>query len=72
MKFDVLFDLFTTIKISLGASQRGISKDRFRGQPDGKVVKFLCSASARLGFVGSIVGVDPHTAHQAMLWQHPT
>ena len=32
----------------------------------------MCSASAGWGSQDPIPGTDLHTAHQAMLWQHPT
>ena len=35
-------------------------------------VKFTGSASAMGGLQIQIPGVDLHTAHQAMLWLHPT
>ena len=45
-------------------------------QLGGVVVKFACSASSARGLPVWIPGVDPRcgpsTAHQAMLWQHPT
>ena len=39
------------------------------GQPVGAVVKFAYSASAAWSSPVRILGVDPHTACQAMLWQ---
>ena len=42
------------------------------GPPDGVVVKFVQSALAARGSQAKIPGMDLHTAHQAMLWQHPT
>ena len=43
-----------------------------RGWPCGRVVKFVCSASAAQGFAGSDPGRGQGTAHQAMLRQCPT
>ena len=43
-----------------------------RGQPPGRVVKFVSSASAAQGFAGSDSGRGHGTAHQAMLGWHPT
>ena len=43
-----------------------------RGQPGGVVVDFACSASVAQGSRVPIPGADLHTAHQAMLWRHPT
>ena len=40
-----------------------------RGQPSSAAVKFACSASAAQGSPVWILGVDLHTAYQAMLWQ---
>ena len=42
------------------------------GQPGGLVVKYTRSASVAQGWRVLILVMDPHTAHQAMLWQHPT
>ena len=42
------------------------------GWPGGTVVKFACPASVAWGSRVQIQGADLHTAHQAMLWQHPT
>ena len=42
------------------------------GLPGGVVVKFTHSASVAPGSQVQIPGVDLHTIHQAMLWQHPT
>ena len=42
------------------------------GQPRGVVVKFAHSISIAQGSQVQILGMDLHTAHQAMLWQHPT
>ena len=41
------------------------------GQPGGTVVKFAYFTSTALGSRVRILGMDPHTAHRAMLWQHP-
>ena len=41
------------------------------GSAHGPVVKFMRSASAAQGSQVQILGADLHTAHQAMLWQHP-
>ena len=49
----------------------GIKKSD-KGQPSGIVVKFMCLASAAQGSGVQILGADMHTAHQAMLWWHPT
>ena len=43
-----------------------------RGQPRGVVVKFTHSAAVAQGLRVRIPGADLHTAHQDMLWQHPT
>ena len=43
-----------------------------RGQPGRVVVTFMCCASAAWGSAVQIPGLDLHTVHQAMLWQHPT
>ena len=43
-----------------------------RAQPRGGLVKFAHSALAAWGSLVWILGVDLHSAHQAMLWQHPT
>ena len=40
--------------------------------PSGAVAKFVCSALAAQGVLVLILGVDLHTTHQAMLWQHLT
>ena len=42
------------------------------GWPSGIVVKFSHSPLAAWGLQVQILGVDLHTAHQAMLWWHPT
>ena len=52
-------------------SRRGIIKLEQWGQPGGKVVKFVHSASAAWGS-DSDPGRRPDTALQATLWQHPT
>ena len=44
----------------------------FRGQPCGHVVKFTSSALVAQGSLVWILGADICTAHQAMLWWHPT
>ena len=49
-----------------------IKKIRYRGWPSGVVVKFEHSALASWGSRVRIPGADLCTAHQAMLWQHPT
>ena len=36
------------------------------------VVNFACPTSAALGLLVPMPGSDLYTAHQAMLWQHPT
>ena len=43
----------------------------FRGRPQGRVVKFLCPASAAQGFASSDPGHGHGTAHQAMLSRRP-
>ena len=40
--------------------------------PSNIVVKFACSALVAWGLQVQMVGMDLHTPHQAMLWQHPT
>ena len=42
------------------------------GQPGGIVLRFTHSTSAAQGSQVQIPGADLHTAHQAMLWRHPT
>ena len=42
------------------------------GQPSGVVIKLGRYASVAWGSQVLIPGVDLHTTHQAMLWQHPT
>ena len=42
------------------------------GRPSGVVVRFVHSASVAPGLWVWPLGVNLHTAHQAMLWQHPT
>ena len=49
-----------------------LSRDGEWGQPGGIVVKFMHSTLGAQGSRVEILGVDPHTVHQAMLWQHPT
>ena len=41
-------------------------------RPGGIVVKFLCSPSVARGSWVWIPGADLRTAHQAVLWLHPT
>ena len=41
-------------------------------QPSGIVIKFAHSALVAQGSWVQILGVELHTTHQAMLWQHPT
>ena len=41
-------------------------------RPGGTVVKFVHSSSVAQSSQVPILGVDLHTAHQAMLWWHPT
>ena len=43
-----------------------------RGQPRGRVVKFVHSALAAQGFAGSDPGRGPVTAHQATVRLRPT
>ena len=50
----------------------GSSQECVSDWPGGVVVKFVYSASGAQGSPVQILGVDLHTAHQAMLWQHPT
>ena len=47
-------------------------KNNYRGWPGGVVVKFTCSALVAQSSWVLIPGPDVHTAHQAMLWRHPT
>ena len=47
-------------------------KQKCRGRPYGRVVKFTHSASVAQGFAGSNPGRGHGTAHQAMLKRHPT
>ena len=42
------------------------------GWPGGLVIKFAHSTLAARGLWVQIPGADLCTAHQAMLWQHPT
>ena len=46
-------------------------KSTYRGWSSGEAVKFMSSALAAQGLQVRIPGADLHTAHQAMLWQHP-
>ena len=41
-----------------------------RGQPGGIVVKFTCSVSVAQGSQVQILGMDQHTAHQAVVASH--
>ena len=41
------------------------------GWPGGTVVKFAYFTSTALGPPVRILGIDLHTAHRAMLWEHP-
>ena len=43
-----------------------------RGWPSDVVVKFMHFASAAWGLQVQILGMDLHTAHQAILWQRST
>ena len=43
-----------------------------RGRPGGIVIKFACSILVAQGSWFWIPGADLHTAHQALLWRHPT
>ena len=43
-----------------------------RSWPGGTAVKFALSALAARGLLVQILGVDLHTAYQAMLWWHST
>ena len=36
------------------------------------MVRFACSALVARGLQVQVLCADPHTAHQAMLWRHPT
>ena len=56
----------------LPSYRRGLRWVNAWGWPGGVVVNFVCPASAALGSQVQILGVDLHTAHQAMLWWHPT
>ena len=49
-----------------------VFRKRTGGWPGGIMVKFAHSTSAAQDSGVWISGVDLHTAHQAMLWQHPT
>ena len=49
-----------------------VKKIILTGRPRGVVVKFMCSALVAWGLQVQILGVDLHSADQAMLWQHPT
>ena len=49
-----------------------IRKNLLWVQPGGIVVTFVHSASAAQGLWVWILGMDIHTTHQAMLWQHLT
>ena len=49
-----------------------IKKTDFRGQLTGVVGKLTCSTLVAQGSQVWILAMDLHTAHQAMLWQHPT
>ena len=49
-----------------------IKKLFVEGWPSGIVVTFACSTSAAQGLWVWILGVDLHTACQAVLWQHLT
>ena len=51
---------------------RGEARKEYRGQPDGRVVKFVRSASVAQGVTSSDPGRGPSTAHQAMLRQRAT
>ena len=42
------------------------------GRSGGVVVKLAIFALVAQGLQVWILGVDVHTAHQAILWQHPT
>ena len=53
-------------------SIKSLQKELFRGWPGGVVVGFVYSTSAGWSSWLWIPGVDPHTTHQAMLWQCPT
>ena len=41
-------------------------------EPGGRVVQFVHSTLVTQGSQVQIPGVNLHTAHRAMLWQHPT
>ena len=47
-------------------------KNTLWGKPCGTVVEFLRSALVPQGSRVQIPGMDLHTTHQVMLWQHPT
>ena len=49
-----------------------IIKKKQRSRPSGKVAKLAQSALAAWSLQVWILGADLHTAHQAMLWRHPT
>ena len=48
-----------------------IKVKRLGGWPSGVVVRFSCSTLMAQGSAVRILASDLHTAHQAMLWQHP-
>ena len=48
------------------------NESQMRGWPGGIEVKFARSTSAVQGLQVWILGMDLHTAHQAMLWCRPS
>ena len=69
-------DKMCAYKYNMGRSnncyERSIKNYLSRGRPGGVVVKFTHSTLAAQGLLIQILGVDLHTAHQAMLWWRPT
>ena len=58
-------------KVQLGIHGFNDFKNNLRGQPGGLVVEVTPSASTAWGSQVQMLGMDLHTTHQAMLWQHP-
>ena len=52
--------------------KKNSKKRESRRRPSGIVGKFTCSTSAAQGSWVQTPGMDLYTAHQAMLWWHPT
>ena len=68
------FDYYSFVLISsrTNPSLLFFFKNDLGGPASCVVVKFECSASAAWGSPIWILALDLHTAHQAMLWWHPT